>query len=149
MNENKEWKSIGFLAGNGSSTGQHDYRFLDKSPLIGINYYRLRQIDFDDKIEYSNIVSATINNEENHLSIFPNPTQDGLTTIYLSLNTEAEGVLNIFDLSGKKVFTQIIQVGKDHKTELPINLQKLTAGIYSVSLVMGENVLVEKLMVKR
>jgi hypothetical protein len=43
---------IGSVAATNTST-PHNYTFIDQYPLNGTNYYRLRMVDFDNRIDYS------------------------------------------------------------------------------------------------
>jgi len=52
------WENIGFVEGEGTTTSTTRYEFVDENPLTGISYYRLKQVDFDDKFEYSDKVSV-------------------------------------------------------------------------------------------
>ncbi|MCC6723007.1 MAG: hypothetical protein IT258_00760, partial [Saprospiraceae bacterium] len=54
------FEAIGELEGNGTTTEAKHYAFVDKYPLPGVNYYRLKQVDFNGNIEYSNINSVEI-----------------------------------------------------------------------------------------
>src|SRR5690606_746651 len=53
----KDWRLVGFKEGNGTTTEEHSYSFVDD--LFGVNsyklYYRLKQIDFNGSFEYSNV----------------------------------------------------------------------------------------------
>jgi len=52
-----EWFEITTIMGNGNSSVQNNYEYLDYSYIKGmVNYYRLKQIDFDGHFEYSNII---------------------------------------------------------------------------------------------
>lgn len=51
-------EQIGNEEGNGNSYSSIEYRFLDESPEIIANYYRLKQIDFDGQYEDSGLVRA-------------------------------------------------------------------------------------------
>ncbi|MDA0196847.1 MAG: VCBS repeat-containing protein [Bacteroidetes bacterium] len=46
------WDVVGTVVGAGSSEDFLTYEFTDRRPVIGINYYRLRQVDFDGAHEY-------------------------------------------------------------------------------------------------
>jgi len=45
------WLDIGFLSGNTNSTSTNNYTLPDSKPINGVNYYRLRQIDWDGNYE--------------------------------------------------------------------------------------------------
>ncbi|NQX97469.1 MAG: T9SS type A sorting domain-containing protein, partial [Flavobacteriales bacterium] len=68
---------IGSTNGSGNSLSQLSYEFNDNNPSLGINYYRLRQVDFDGKFKYSNVISIK-QSYGAEISIFPNPTQGKL-----------------------------------------------------------------------
>jgi hypothetical protein len=68
--DGENFTSIGWVYGNGSTTEIIEYKFKDNEPMQGINYYRLKQIDFDGQYEYSNIVSATINSDKSKFEIY-------------------------------------------------------------------------------
>ncbi len=69
---------IGFVTGNGTTNTRKEYSFKDESPT-GLVYYRLKQLDFDGRFEYSKII-AIDRKGENVVSVFPNPSK-GVFTI--------------------------------------------------------------------
>jgi len=73
----KDWGVIGIVDGAGSSDVQIDYDFIDRSPLSGLNYYRLKQTDFDGSFEYSPVISAVFQTEA--IKVYPNPTRNFVT----------------------------------------------------------------------
>ena len=50
-----DFEIIGMVKGGGTLAGGRSYEYIDEEPLFGSNYYQLRQVDFDDKSEVSNI----------------------------------------------------------------------------------------------
>jgi hypothetical protein len=49
---------IAEITGDGTSNETKHYEYIHKSPSIGINYYRIKQIDYDGKYSYSDIASV-------------------------------------------------------------------------------------------
>ena len=56
--DGKEWKRFHEVEGNGFSSSIHEYTEYDMYPSPGINYYRLKQVDYDGKYEYSGHVNV-------------------------------------------------------------------------------------------
>lgn len=52
-----DFVKIGTLKGAGNSTQKLTYNFVDNTVNPSINYYRLKQIDFDGSFSYSNLIS--------------------------------------------------------------------------------------------
>jgi hypothetical protein len=70
-----EFSAIGYVKGNGTTQNLNSYSFIDETPLNGVNYYRLKQIDFNGTFEYSPVVA------EQHtpaliISAYPNPARE-------------------------------------------------------------------------
>lgn len=93
------FQAIGELPGKGTVHTANKYHFVHGNPSNGVNYYRLKQVDYDGKFEYSKIVSVVIRQEE-PVSIFPNPT-DG--PLFVKGFTE-ESVARVTDTAGKVVW---------------------------------------------
>lgn len=83
-----DFQKIDELIGAGNSIVRNDYQAFDLSPVIGSNYYRLKQVDFDGNHNNSEVRHVFFEKEEAHLSIkiYPNPNKDRI------LNLEIEGI---------------------------------------------------------
>lgn len=51
----KDFEYLGEIKGAGTSTKAHDYSIIDENPMLGVSYYRLKQVDFDGTSSYSEI----------------------------------------------------------------------------------------------
>ena len=100
------FNKIGENTGNGTTNSVSNYKYSLAQPSNTIEYYRLKQIDFNGLYEYSKIISRDQSNNINSMEIFPNPFQDetDLTIIFDDYLTTGFKV-NIFDISGKKLNT--------------------------------------------
>lgn len=54
------WEDIVTISGAGNASETMFYKHVDKNPLIGLNYYRLKQIDFNGIQQTFNIVAVNV-----------------------------------------------------------------------------------------
>ena len=134
------WRKIGYQEGNGSTDIYSNYFFYDKNPKLGVNYYRLKQIDFDGKYEYSKIESVIVEKIGSGYSIYPNPTSSKKVNIVIP----TEGTeISIFDSSGKLMFFSKMEIGVQ-----VISFEKFSKGLYFVKFINGGDVQIEQLVIK-
>lgn len=113
------FENIGFIDGNGDSKATNDYSFLDKNPFT-LTYYRLKQIDYDGKFEYSRIIYLKKDNAA--LSVYPNPVKGQLFVSGL----ESEENVTMHTLEGRLILDQKLQPSQ------PINTSKFSSGLYII-----------------
>ena len=68
---------IGRIPGQGDTEEERSYTYVDKAPLQGINYYRLRQVDFNGDVNRHAIIAVEVELEQvaSKMNIYPNPSQ--------------------------------------------------------------------------
>ena len=66
--------NLGFIKGQGFSSTNHSYSFYDEQPIIGTNYYRIKEFDKDGKYTYSGVVSVEYDKFDFKMS--PNPVSN-------------------------------------------------------------------------
>ncbi len=139
-----EWQKIGFQEAQALSFDKHEYQFIDDNPLLGISYYRLKQLDLDGKYEYSNIISLYREpiNGVAKLKLYPNPTQDHLV-VEIQGSKEAVNVTLLNQL-GKVVYSQS---GIVNQTQLDIS--HLPSGVYYCNTTIQEEVISKKVVLLR
>ncbi|MFN2423659.1 MAG: T9SS type A sorting domain-containing protein, partial [Cryomorphaceae bacterium] len=132
--ESLVWDDLFTVPGAGNSNTRLNYRDIDRNPLIGTSYYRLKQTDFDGSFSYSEIkaVRNIVANDEDNAFVFPNPSYAGRIFVkiphaYSVYRTE----VRLFNLSGQLVWQGYLNVGTD-VTE--INYGSQPAGIYLIEL---------------
>jgi hypothetical protein len=144
MNEEQSFYAIGKVTGAGNSTTGKEYSFIDSEPKSGINYYRLRQVDFNGAFSYSKVISVTFEGEENSITVYPNPVESGM--LFFN-NMEEPSMVYIRDFSGK-VLLQVIVDPKDNKASLAIGDYQLASGLYHLTIVRpGKPYTVTKLVI--
>lgn len=53
-----DYEDIGMVEGAGTSNDPIDYTYVDRRPYMGTSYYRLKQVDYDGKFGYSEVVAV-------------------------------------------------------------------------------------------
>ncbi len=78
----KSFSKIGDVKALEQSAVRHDYDFWDKNPLTGVNYYRLRQVDFGGQEQVSKTIAVFFvksNQNKNWARVFPSVINDEAT----------------------------------------------------------------------
>lgn len=136
-NDNQNWEKLAFVPGNGNSLHQHDYVFQDEKPFAGVNYYRLKQLDFDGKHEFSPMVVADLRTETLYFDVFPNPATGGALSFRTVSNKEGHALLEIFDWAGYKVLKETYQLYQG-TTVWPVSMATFPKGAYTARLEMPD-----------
>lgn len=104
MDAKGNFSGIGQVKGAGTSTTEQSYTFDDESPLPGVNYYRLKQVDVDGNFAYSDIISVTAPLTQGMtVSIYPNPAQSYVNIAFSSQESHT-GIVTMTDMVGKVVY---------------------------------------------
>ncbi len=98
--DSRTWDNIGSISGKGNTTETQKYQFTDDKPLSGLNYYRLRQVDFDGTTELSNILKVKMDKGQLVFSVYPNPVVDDVTFIEFT-ETDTPAFIRLFDVQGR------------------------------------------------
>ncbi len=130
----KQFQSIGTLSGQNTSDIAHDYKFVHTSPALGLNYYRIKQVDYSDEYSYSKILSVNFNptNGSYRFSFYPNPTQQFLL-LAGPLDPSSPAQLKLLNALGQEVV-----LFRDIQANSPIDIGQLTPGAYTGILEVGK-----------
>jgi hypothetical protein len=143
-NNGLNFEVIGKVSGAGTTQEAHTYEFVDRMPLNGVNYYRLRQVDFNAAATNSNIISLTF--EANFsVSLYPNPYADQLKMDIYSENANNNVLVQVYDLAGQLLssFNKNIASGW---SSMALDASKEWAlGTYLVRVTSGNNTFIQKI----
>jgi hypothetical protein len=130
-NTGNGFAAIGEQLGQGTTSGVTSYQFFDDSPQAGRNVYRLQQIDFDGRSDYSNQVEVRFLPAEADLSVLsPNPARGQVHFEVYGQQRQAVYV-DLIDLHGRTLRSQKTLVDTEvHACSL--SLVGLTPGLYFV-----------------
>lgn len=119
-NDGTPFTTIGSVAATGNYNRQV-YYFYDHHPLNGVNYYRLKSIDFDGSYKFSSIAVLYFD-QYNHVSIYPNPATE---VLHIVKSTNQPATFVLIDGSGRVVAKHTLSSTKSY-----IDVSKLSGGVY-------------------
>lgn len=138
--DNVHFKVIGRQTGNHVSTLGKKYSFKDANPSA-INYYRLKQVDYNGNYVYSDILySKPVYIEP--LNVVENG--NGLLSIQTNITNTTKNNLRLFDISGKFVKSFYIQ-----NNRTAIDISTVAKGYYILQLVINNGSVYTKKLYKR
>ncbi len=138
------WETLGEVIGAGFSVEINRYQFIDENPYGDINYYRIKQVDFDGEFDYSKveIISSLIERASYNIELYPNPAR---SYVVVGWNDGSKnGKVQVVDLSGKLVLEQ----NAGNSNSIRIDLTNFDTGIYFVKYNNGRENMVKRLVVK-
>ncbi len=131
--------SVAFIPSSGSSA--HQYRYIDKGPVAGENYYRLKIISTTGQVTYSEVRNVLFAGTRN-ISLYPNPVNDVLhIQSGYDLN---KATIRITDMSGKSVLVNSISGSGDHS--IPV---RFATGMYVATIIRDGKVIFNQTFIKK
>lgn len=133
--DNTNWNQIAIVKGAGNSSIQNNYEFIDPNPykILQVEkiYYRLKQVDLDEKYNFSQIKIVHKNdlNRATKVNIYPNPT-NGNIYVHILNPASKNYQVEVIDIYGKTIRNnQLIS------TSNFIDLADLSSGIYFMKVI--------------
>lgn len=129
--DNETFEKIGFVPGFGTTTESKSYSYKIVEFASGIQYYRLKQIDFDGTYEYSEVIEieGITPGQFTLFQNFPNPFNPS-TSIKFSIPVDSNVKLKLFNMLGQEVAELLnseISAGIHH---IDFNASSLSSGTY-------------------
>jgi hypothetical protein len=103
----REFEPIGVVESKGDGFESKFYTFLDKEPLFGSNYYRLRMVDADGTVYFSDIAHVQVSkwSADHNLVVYPTEVRKGsVVNIHTDFDIPTTGLdIRIYDMNGRLV----------------------------------------------
>lgn len=130
------FRPLSSLAALGNTGTINIYTYQHQSPVEGINYYRIKQIDQNGAFTYSKIIRISYSEANNAVLLYPNPVGEVLNVMLPAQNIRPLSC-RIINSSG-----QVVQEhqGTAANAIQVINTSKLPSGQYWLVVVSGQQV---------
>jgi alpha-amylase len=155
----ESWLDVpgGFVRGHGTTNEPRDYTFIDAAPPRGTVHYRLRQVDLDGTVHFSEYISITVTTRVNETPLptefalhqnFPNPFNPS-TRIRYDLPEKSQVRIVVVNTLGQVVRTLIDAVREAGFHEVEFDASNLASGIYLYTIQAGSYVATKKCLVMK
>jgi hypothetical protein len=127
-----------FIPGHGTTTEPHSYSYVDNSASVGSWYYRLKQIDLDATVHFTEGIQVDVLTGVNEKPLpkefaldqnYPNPFNPS-TLIRYTLPKETSVSLKVYNTLGQEVFVLAEGVQKSGEYEVRLDVGSLASGTY-------------------
>ena len=136
---------IGRVAGSGNSQQRIDYGFADTGYAAAVNYYRLRQVDFDGTEALSDVVAVDATTEtQRAFTLYPHPVAGSEVRVRLASDWSDERVTTeVFSAAGRRVLHSTTS-----GSTIALPTGDLSAGTYAVRITADGRTLTQRLIVR-
>ncbi len=138
-----EFNYIGECKANGNSNKIRNYSFYDSDLCNSKVYYKLKQIDFDGKFEYSTI--QVVNEvKSSNFSIAPNPGHSDEIKLLQNDLTNEECKIQILDVKGNVVLVKYLEL--NYNSQIPLGMPSIP-GNYLIRISNSNSLVDQKIVV--
>lgn len=143
---NGSWETLGFVSSksiSGNSSDALNYIFSDVNNSKAVTQYRLRQVNLDNQVKYSEIRTVRGLDQKGSMVIYPNPSDGNINIVFDEINVTRD--IGVIDMNGR-----MVKLMKGVTTS-NVRIENLQGGIYTLRIVVpatGEQT-VEKIVVNK
>ena len=136
-------------ASNINTSEEVSYKYLDVVPYVGNNYYRVKKIDRNGEVSYSNVDSEYWDAMLAGVNIYPNPADDKIFVTFSETSNSTETIsVRLTSVLGVEVGTATYELQTGGNT-LVIDTKKVEKGLYFIEVIRGNAKFTEKIVIKR
>jgi hypothetical protein len=145
--EGSDFASVGFVNGKGTTTERQDYTYKDKILTEGKYSYRLKQIDYLGRYEYSDIIEIELRVFNSYLleQNYPNPFNP-VTTIGYGIREKSNVKITVLNSIGEEVAMLVNEEKESGYHTVEFNATNLPSGVYFYQLIAGEYTAIKKMI---
>jgi hypothetical protein len=142
-----DFVTVGFVRGEGTSTNQREYSYIDKDLADGKYFYRLKQVDYNGTYEYTNTIEVDVRslNEYALEQNYPNPFNP-TTTIGYVLKDRSNAKLILLNAIGEEMAVLVNEEQDKGFHKVEFNAANLPSGVYFYQLKAGDFMSVKKML---
>jgi len=143
-----EFYTVAFVQGAGTTTESREYIYTDNVEYkCGESfYYRLKQVDLDGSVQYSDIIEVEFNVPKDFVlhQNYPNPFNPSTTIKYAVPRTSLVNI-KVYDMTGQEVASLVNEMKETGTYEVNFDAHNLASGVYIYRMIADNFTSVRKL----
>ena len=128
------YTKVATIQAAGNSSVLQKYSLEDAHPASGLNYYRLKQVDFDGAVHYLKTVSLEIRNIFDNLAVNPQPVRGNKARVNFTAGSEGNITAAVYDISGRLVLQIPRETVSKGVNSIEVDISTLERGIYYLNI---------------
>lgn len=139
------FENLANITGSGTSTSTRYYTYKDYDAKTGINYYKLKQTDYDGKSDVSKTLSINRSDLEFNILVYPIPSTSPNVklAVYKSI-----GRINVKCISTSGVIMFDVDLDTEEKSEYGLGQYNLPSGTYFIKIESETSIYVKQIVIK-
>lgn len=118
------WQTLGTVIAAGYSTSTRSYSYVHTTPVNGINYYRIKMVDMDNRFTYSDTRTVEFSTKS-RIVVMPNPVTD---QVYITSNKGG----NLQSVAIIAADGRIVQTLGNFVSGRSVSMGRYPSGIYTL-----------------
>jgi len=137
-NDGVNFEELEKVKGSGNTSTEMKYSTVDKKPLTGLFYYRLRQTDFDGKTEVFNLVPVHMDKSSKEesfevLKTYPNPFNEKVN-VELNCGKAVVLTIDLLSLDGRTIHHEMFDCAEGNNTYAYLQQSHINPGNYILNI---------------
>jgi len=148
--DNLNYTKTGMVSDVVKLNEQQGFTFNDDVSNVNkeIIYYRIKVIGKAGEIQYSNVLVVRMKQTKTLLTVIPNPARDNVILVFIA-EKDSDITLRLVDNKGQTVLTQKQKILRGNNTLQLKNLDKYSAGVYMIQVLINGELLSQKLVLAK
>ncbi|MEO8404965.1 MAG: T9SS type A sorting domain-containing protein, partial [Chitinophagaceae bacterium] len=127
--DGKNFSTLGNVAATGTNNGPAHYSYVDQQPLPDRNYYRLKMVDNDGRVSYSNVLLLSTNSNVKGINIYPNPVSSQFQLVFQQM-PKADYRMELLNTTGQVIKMYSVKVSSANQAMLITRESLWKPGVY-------------------
>lgn len=133
LGNERSFAAIAFVPSQTGPAAAHTYQLPDNNSYMGISYYRLKQVDLDERFTFSKTIAIKGYGRQATLTIYPNPVTTQLQADVFALQ-KTKATLLLKDVAQRTLLVKNIVLSKG-ANQFTVPTGYLTAGVYLLTII--------------